>query len=124
MARPREFSETEVLHSAIATFGAQGFNALSVDTLLKKVGLNRSSFYKIYGSKHGLFQAALTRVCELAAEGKTDDHSEDFILIALTELAPSHPDIRKLAKKAVTLCFNDCPTLLGHHLLIRAGLTP
>ena len=121
MARPREFNESDVLGAAIVTFGTHGFNALSVDAVLKELGLNRSSFYKIFGSKHGLFRMALEMVCQSAEEGIVDYDAKNLVLVALTELAPTSKDVRARTHEAVRLCFNDDPAELGQHVLSRAG---
>ena len=92
MGRPRGFDETEVLHRAVNLFGQHGFNAVSVDTALRALGLNRASFYKLYGSKHGLMRAALEQVCHRAQAGDIDQDSRDLVLVSLLELAPIDDD--------------------------------
>ncbi len=120
MGRPREFNEADVLRQATALFGQRGFDAVSVDTALGALGLNRASFYKLYGSKHGLARAALEQVCQRAREGDVDQDSKDLIVVSLIELAPSNNDIRDLTAQAVALCFASDPNLIGQHLLTRA----
>ncbi len=41
------------------TFWAKGYEATSVDDLVAATGISKSSLYGAYGSKHGLFEAAL-----------------------------------------------------------------
>lgn len=121
MGRPREFDETEVLRRATALFGAQGFDAVSVDMVVKALGMNRASFYKLHGSKHGLARAALEQVCERARHGDVPGECKDFVVVALAELSRSSDEMRALAARAVELCFGNDPALLGQHLLDRAN---
>lgn len=110
-----------MLRNATTLFGRRGFEAVSVDIVLTVLGLNRASFYKIYGSKHGLVRAALKQVCERALDGDTDEDSKDLVVVALLELAPSSGDLKRLTARAVHLCFADDPSEIGRHLLIRAN---
>ena len=119
MGRPREFNEEEVLNGAITLFGTQGFDAVSVDTVVTRLGLNRSSFYKIYGSKHGLLRMALEHTCSNAESGRVGEHCKDLVVVALVEAAPISNELRDLTLRAATLCF-DSEAALGEHLVSRA----
>lgn len=119
MGRPRKFNEKEVLSGAITLFGTSGFNAVSVDVVVNQLGLNRSSFYNIYGSKHGLFRAAAEAVCAQAKNGQVSDAAKDFVVVALVEVAPVSKDLRELIQQAYELCFSD-PSSLGQHVLARS----
>ena len=121
MGRPRQFDETEVLRQATALLGRRGFDSVPVDTALEATGLNRATFYKLFGSKQGLARAALEQVCERAQHGDIDQSSKDLVVVILLELAPLDPEIHHLAFKAVELCFNNDPDLIGQHLLYRAN---
>lgn len=123
MGRPREFDESDVLRRATTLFGQRGFDAVSVDAVLSAVGLNRASFYKLYGSKHGLVQAALRQVCERARVGDIDQDSKDLVVVSLLELAPVNDVMAQLAATAFEVCFDANPTLIGQHLLARANRT-
>jgi len=119
MGRPRKFNEKEVLSCAITLFGRSGFNAVSVDVVVNQLGLNRSSFYNLYGSKHGLFRAAAETVCAEAEGGRVSDAAKDFVVVALVEVAPVSKDLRQLIQRAYELCFTG-PESLGQHVLARA----
>ncbi|SQI00446.1 transcriptional regulator [Corynebacterium minutissimum] len=119
MGRPRKFNEKEVLSGAITLFGRSGFNAVSVDVVVNQLGLNRSSFYNLYGSKHGLFRAAAETVCAEAEGGRVSDAAQDFVVVALVEVAPVSMDLRGLIQRAYELCFTG-PESLGQHVLARA----
>lgn len=124
MGRPREFNEDEVVRKAIQLFGEQGFTALSVDTTLSYLGLNRSSFYKIFGSKHGLLRTALEAVCQGAKAGEVTPEAKSLVAVTLVEVAPMNQELRPLILEANALCFEENPTALGKHLLDRASGRP
>lgn len=55
MARPREFDEDVVLEKALHAFWLHGYEGTSLHDLIAACGLNKSSLYKAFGSKEGLF---------------------------------------------------------------------
>lgn len=119
MGRPRKFNEREVLAGAITLFGTSGFTAVSVDDVVNQLGLNRSSFYNLFGSKHGLFRAAAETVCAEAVAGRVSDAAKDFVVVALVEVAPVSNDLRELIHQAYELCLGSSGAL-GEHVLSRS----
>ena len=61
MARPITYDPELALDRALDLFWTHGYRAVSVDDVVKGTGLNRHSLYARYGSKYGLFRAALGR---------------------------------------------------------------
>lgn len=61
MGRPRGFDEDQVVRAAIALFGHRAYDGVSVDDLVEHLGVHRNSLYKTFGSKRGLYLAALRR---------------------------------------------------------------
>ncbi len=61
MARPRTFSEDVVVRSAMQAFWLNGYEGTSIDDIEKATGLNRSSLYQAFGSKHQLYETVLER---------------------------------------------------------------
>tara|TARA_R110002126_G_scaffold6872_3_gene34691 strand:- start:8086 stop:8664 length:579 start_codon:yes stop_codon:yes gene_type:complete len=59
MGRPKEFDRQEVLHRAVDTFWARGFEGTSVQMLVDSMGIHRASLYDTYGSKADLFKEAM-----------------------------------------------------------------
>lgn len=57
--RPKTFDETEALTTAMQYFWEHGYDATSVDDLLKVMGIKKSSFYATFKSKEALFSKAL-----------------------------------------------------------------
>lgn len=60
MARTRSFDESAVLDAAMHAFRRHGYANLSIKQLETETGLTSGSLYNAYGSKDGLFKAALT----------------------------------------------------------------
>ncbi|MER5327073.1 TetR/AcrR family transcriptional regulator [Streptosporangium roseum] len=61
MARPRTFDEDRVLDAAMRAFWENGYEATSTRDLCDVSGLDRSSIYNAFKSKHELFTRVLTR---------------------------------------------------------------
>ena len=59
MPRVQEFDTESVVSAARNIFWDKGFEATSVPDLEQATGLNRSSLYNAFGSKRGLFDAAV-----------------------------------------------------------------
>ncbi|WP_345474344.1 TetR/AcrR family transcriptional regulator [Glutamicibacter ectropisis] len=59
MARTLAFDSTAVIKKARSLFWAKGFEAASIPELEAATGLSRSSIYNSFGSKRGLFDAAV-----------------------------------------------------------------
>ncbi len=82
MGRTRSFDVDEAVRAARAVFWREGYEGASLPDLEAATGLNRSSLYHAFGSKRGLFDAAV------------DSYLEEVIrprLRVLTE-APVAPD--------------------------------
>jgi len=64
MAGVKQYDRVELLDKAIELFRVQGYNGTSTANLVDELGINRKSMYSEFGSKHGLFHAALERYGE------------------------------------------------------------
>jgi len=75
----KQFDIDEALERAKDTFWARGYEATSMDVLLKRMGINRGSFYDTFGSKRDVLIEALQRydarnraaLLRAVAEGKS-----------------------------------------------------
>lgn len=109
MGRPRSFDEREVVQRACRIF-LNGYNATSVDDLVVGLNLHRGSIYKAFGSKRGLFLAALrlqadTVLADAVADASSlrrliDSDVLDLFLVAAMELAPTDAEVRMVAVSA------------------------
>lgn len=59
MARTRAFDRAEAVRAALGVFWRTGYEAASIPELERETGLSRSSIYNTFGSKRGLFDAAV-----------------------------------------------------------------
>ena len=59
MARPKSYKIDQVLTAATELFLKRGYEASSLNELVKVTGLNRHSMYSEFGDKEGLFLACL-----------------------------------------------------------------
>ncbi len=57
----KQYDRIELLDRAIELFRRNGYSATSTADLVEELGVNRKSMYAEFGSKQGLFEAALER---------------------------------------------------------------
>jgi TetR/AcrR family transcriptional repressor of nem operon len=67
LGRPLEFDPERALDAAMHVFWSGGYEATSLQDLLKAMGLSKSSFYQAFGSKQQLFERCLGRYREKMA---------------------------------------------------------
>ncbi|MEU8112326.1 helix-turn-helix domain-containing protein [Micromonospora sp. NPDC053740] len=110
MGRPRGFDEQAVTAAAAELFAGRAYDGVSVDDLVQQLGVHRNSLYKTFGSKRGLYLAALRwhlehrlpSLTEQLAAGAAvaDDPALDLLLLAAVERAPSDVEVAALVAKA------------------------
>lgn len=61
MSRPRTIPEKEAIERALRLFWEKGYDRTSVADLGEAIGVGPSSIYNAFGSKHELFEKALTQ---------------------------------------------------------------
>lgn len=59
MARPRQFDQALVLEAAVQCFWDRGYEATSVQDLVRASGVTAASLYNAFGDKRAIFRAAL-----------------------------------------------------------------
>jgi TetR/AcrR family transcriptional repressor of nem operon len=72
MARTREFDLDAAVEAAMRVFWRRGYAATSIQHLVEATGVGRGSLYAAFGSKDGLYEAALTRYAEATAAANSD----------------------------------------------------
>ena len=82
--RPREFDIDRALEAATQQFWAVGYEATSLQDLLKSMGLSKSSLYQTFGNKHELFVRCLdhyqqSMVDKLNVQLDSSDSVKQFI---------------------------------------------
>ena len=97
MARHKEFDRDETLQKAMEVFWARGYEAASIEDLVKHMGINRQSLYDTFGDKHSLYLLALDRYREV--EGRR-------MFELLEQPGPVKESLRRLFKGVVerSLC--------------------
>jgi len=65
MARHKEFDRDEVLQKAMEVFWSRGYEAASIEDLVRHMGINRQSLYDTFGDKHALYLQTLDRYREV-----------------------------------------------------------
>jgi TetR/AcrR family transcriptional repressor of nem operon len=122
MGRPRAFDETEVVRAAASLFARRAYDGISVDDLVTHLGVHRNSLYKVFGSKRGLYLAALRwhlehQVRPLLAKvtaapdpiqtlrdmfvADTASPDMDLLLLAVTERAPVDSEVAEEVARAM-----------------------
>lgn len=85
MARPRTFDERTALRAAMFAFWRYGYEGASMSVLMEATGLGKTSLYRTFGNKEGLFRRAV----EL--------YHEEFL--AFRERALAEPTPRRIVEK-------------------------
>jgi TetR/AcrR family transcriptional repressor of nem operon len=65
MSNAKNYNRDILLDRAIELFRRQGYSGASTAELVVELGVNRKSMYAEFGSKQGLFEAALERYSEV-----------------------------------------------------------
>jgi TetR/AcrR family transcriptional repressor of nem operon len=66
VARPKEFDRDAALERARDVFWSLGYEATTMESLVRGMGIGRQSLYDTFGDKHSLFVAALDAYRERA----------------------------------------------------------
>jgi TetR/AcrR family transcriptional repressor of nem operon len=68
MGRTKTYERETLIDRAVEVFRSHGFASTSASMLEERLGVNRSSIYAEFGSKQGLFHAALERYRETVVD--------------------------------------------------------
>jgi TetR/AcrR family transcriptional repressor of nem operon len=131
MGRPRGFDEQAVTAAAAALFAVRVYDGVGVDDLVQQLGVHRNSLYKTFGSKRGLYLAALRWYLQhvlvpladrLAAGVDAKQYIDDMIsqsdldllLLAAIERAPVDLEVAAVVAEALQVlqhALDQAPTL-------------
>ncbi|GIE76350.1 TetR family transcriptional regulator [Actinoplanes philippinensis] len=120
MGRPRGFDEETVTAAAAALFTTRAYDGVGVDDLVRQLEVHRNSLYKTFGSKRGLYLAALrwhvSHVLQpltqrLRSEKDTARFLDavihrgelDLLLLAAVERAPADAEVATVVTSALHL---------------------
>lgn len=98
---PRDATGTRlrILEAATAEFAAHGLAGARVDRLAALAGANKQLIYAYFGSKEGLFDAALQHHLErLLEEVPFDPYNLPGYAAALFDFGAAHPELVRLVR--------------------------
>lgn len=72
MARPRKFDEQQVIENLMQVFWKKGFEATSMQDLVKASGLLKGSLYGAFGDKQALYLASLKHYNSTRIQAQVD----------------------------------------------------
>jgi AcrR family transcriptional regulator len=128
MGRTRTFTELDVARAARSAFWSRGYEDTSLPDLEAVTGLNRSSIYHSFGSKRGLFDAAIEsylddvirpRLAPLIAPDVGAGALEGY----LRGLREAMLDEKTALAKNGCLLLNATGSSLGHEAGLKAVVT-
>lgn len=152
MGRPKTYERDALVEAAMQVFWLHGFHGTSTQDLVEALDVNRYSLYAEFGSKQGLFEAAMERYENIVVSGyfghlETDDSrladlyavieffsgaagspgSERgcFLCNAATERAPHDPSSQAFVEvyiSRITGAFERCLRNAQAHGELRDGL--
>ncbi|EDL55950.1 transcriptional regulator, TetR family protein [Vibrio mediterranei AK1] len=77
MAKPAKFNRSEVIHKAMLLYWEKGFHATSMRCLQDAIDMRPGSIYAEFGSKEGLFKAAIEHY-STQGQARLDDLVKQF----------------------------------------------
>ncbi|MEU8821899.1 helix-turn-helix domain-containing protein [Actinoplanes sp. NPDC048796] len=86
--------------AAAALFAGRSYDGTSVDDLVGQTGVHRGSLYKTFGSKRGLYLAALRHYVDRELTERGDLR---FLLLAAAERAPVDDEVAAEVSRALRL---------------------
>ncbi|MFJ8963241.1 TetR/AcrR family transcriptional regulator [Lentzea sp. NPDC102401] len=108
MGRRRSFDVDETVEAAADLFARRAYDGVSIDDLVTRLGVHRNSLYGVFGSKRGLYLAALRRHIEQdvrphLARAAQSEHlpAWDFLLVAAVDRAPYDPEVAGLVSSVL-----------------------
>jgi len=91
----KQYDEVKVLESAMKAFWARGYEATSMNDLVRVTGINRGSLYTAFPHKHALFMSVLEHYDRIYRVEHLQQisarHSPRDAIMAVFELAATKP---------------------------------
>ncbi|GAA0522044.1 TetR family transcriptional regulator [Paractinoplanes deccanensis] len=101
MGRPKGFDEEAAIAAAVELFARRSYDGTSVDDLVGQTGVHRGSLYKSFGSKRGLYLAALRHYVDGELAGEAPDLR--FLLLAAAERAAVDDEVAAEVARGIRL---------------------
>ncbi|MCP0886045.1 TetR/AcrR family transcriptional regulator [Ligilactobacillus sp. WILCCON 0076] len=93
MGRNKKFNTQDVVTDMSMIFIKYGYEGTSLDDLVKETGLLRGSLYSEFGSKRGMFVAALMKNIE---DDKESEITLNLAIIAMMELTTHDNEVKQI----------------------------
>ena len=121
MPRPRQFDEAAALAAVRNEFARKGYEATSLDDLMRVTGLGKGSLYGAFGGKRQLFLSALQLYCDASLQAMHDSLSSDKPAIEKLRGLFCVPDLGKGNTTSYRGCFlaNSATELAAHDHDVR-----
>lgn len=125
-AAQAEATRTALIAIARAEFAKRGYEAVSLDDILKRAGLTKGAIYHHFGDKKGLFRAVVIRVqSEVADKARKAGHAKPEPLEALLAVCTSffsqlaNPRVMRIVcrEAGVFLSWAECAEIDDKHML-------
>ncbi|MDR6867619.1 AcrR family transcriptional regulator [Microbacterium resistens] len=116
MGRAQTFDTAEVVRAARAVFWRQGYESAALPELERATGLSRSSIYHAFGSKRGLFDAAIESYLDEVIRPR-------LVPLIAQEVAPDALERYLAGLRAALLAEGTLPASSGC-LLVNAAAAP
>jgi TetR/AcrR family transcriptional regulator len=134
--RPRQgqspVSQDHILEVALHAFGTQGYHGVSLRGLATELGVSHNLLHQQFGSKEGLWRAAVTwvyapfveKLAEAANSGEGLNGLRAFIVAFATYVA-EHPDLQRLVTSEASLPSDRLDFILDNFIIpIRDLMAP
>lgn len=127
MARTASFDRDVVVGAAMDVFWNVGYEAAAIPELEQATGLSRSSIYNSFGSKRGLFDAAVQQYLDTVIRPRlqpllADAVTADAITEYLTGLRAALADRATLAARSGCLLINSAGSPIGEDAAVAATI--
>lgn len=115
MGRNKKFNTQDVVTNMSMIFIKYGYEGTSLDDLVKATGLLRGSLYSEFGSKRGMFVAALMKNIE---DDKESEITLNLAIIAMMELTTRDNEVKQIiCNWENQLNLANLPNLIGSAIL-------
>lgn len=115
MGRNKKFNTQDVVTDMSMIFIKYGYEGTSLDDLVKETGLLRGSLYSEFGSKRGMFVAALMKNIE---DDKESEITLNLAIIAMMELTTRDNEVKQIiCNWENQLNLANLPNLIGSAIL-------
>lgn len=128
MARTASFDRSIVVRAAMDAFWSTGYEGAGIADLERATGLRRSSIYNSFGSKRGLFDAAVEQYLDDVIRPRLQPLSgpevaPGAIVAYLEGLSAALADPASLSARSGCMLINSAGSPIGHDAAVAATVT-